>query len=399
VMKMKQRFEISVIGIIVLIVLLLPTLSGCIDLTGNTPSSTTSTIATTSPVSAASTTTTPIDTTWAPPTASSNSDELPSIADAVALVKPAVVAINTEVVTQSIFGDFTQEGAGSGWVLDEAGIIVTNNHVVEGASTISVTLDDGRTFTVDPNSVHTDSLNDLAILSIDAGNLPALNIGDSSRLRVGDWVIAIGNALGLGIRATEGIISREGVQLPVDQDETLYDLLETTAVINPGNSGGPLVNLAGEVIGITSAKIAQTGIEGMGYAISINTAMPIIQQLVNQGHVTRPWLGVSIAPLSPSVLAAVAMDPELASVINVDKITADQGILLLEVVAGSPADNAGLKPGDVIISIAGEAVVNNQEFLRVLYQQEIGQPLEITYQRGDTESSTTAFPIKRTTSP
>jgi serine protease Do len=339
----------------------------------------------------ASTTATPVDPGWTPPTAGATSAALPSIADVVALVKPSVVAINTEVVSQSIFGDITQESAGSGWILDEAGIIVTNNHVVEGASTISVTLDDGRTFTDIPGSLYTDSLSDLAIFSIDTGNLPALSIGDSSRLRVGDWVIAIGNALGLGIRATEGIVSRQGVELPLDQ-ETLYDLLETTAVINPGNSGGPLVNLAGEVIGITSAKIAQTGIEGMGYAISINTAMPIIQQLVNRGSVTRPWLGVSIAPLSPSVLAAVAMDTDLASVINVDEITAEKGILLLEVVAGSPAANAGLKPGDVIISIAGEAVANNQEFLRVLYQQEIGQPLEVIYQRGNLQYNATVIP-------
>ena len=385
----KYKHKIAVVSVIVLLSLLLLMLPGCIDLTGSRTTITTT-------VSPASATATPMNPTWTPPTVGATSDELPSIADVVALVKPSVVAINTEVVSQTIFGDITQEGAGSGWILDEVGIIVTNNHVVEGASTISVTLDDGRTFTANPDSLYTDSLTDLAIFSIDAGNLPALKIGDSSRLRVGDWVVAIGNALGLGIRATEGIISREGVQLPVDRDQTLYDLLETTAVINPGNSGGPLVNLAGEVIGITSAKIAQTGIEGMGYAISIDTAMPIIQQLVSRGQVTRPSLGITIAPLTPAVLAWVEMNPELTSVINIDEITAEEGVLLLDVVPGGPAAAAGLKPGEVIITLAGETVVNNQEFVHVLNRQEIGQALEITYRRGDTESSTTAFPIERT---
>jgi len=378
---MKKNLAITVISLAIILTLILSTLAGCVDVTGST---------TTEPP----TTPSPINPSWTPPATGSATDELPSIADVVALVKPAVVSINTEIVSQSVFGDFTQEGAGSGWIIDENGIIVTNNHVVEGANTITVTLDDGRIFTVEPDSVHTDVLNDLAIISIDASNLPTLSIGNSSRLRVGDWVIAIGNALGLGIRATEGIVSREGVQIQVDQNQVLYDLLETTAVINPGNSGGPLVNLSGEVIGITSAKIAQVGVEGMGYAISIDTAMPIIQQLVNNGYVTRPWLGVNIAPLSPSVLAAVAMDPELSSQIDVNEITADKGILLLTVAAGSPADNAGLKPGDVIISLRGEEVTDNQGFMQVLHSSIIGQPLEITYYRSDTEFNTTVVPIE-----
>ncbi|GAH87964.1 unnamed protein product, partial [marine sediment metagenome] len=128
---------------------------------------------------------------------------MPSIADVVAKVKPSVVAINTEVITYDIFNQpFTQEGAGSGWIIDEDGLIVTNNHVVEGAKSITVTLDNGETWLVDMNAVATDRLTDLAVLKIDAENLPAITIGDSSKLRVGDWVIAIGNALGEGISAT-----------------------------------------------------------------------------------------------------------------------------------------------------------------------------------------------------
>jgi serine protease Do len=207
------------------------------------------------------------------------SPTLPSIADVVAFVKPSVVTIDTEVTYRIGHRSFTQTGAGSGWIIDESGVIVTNNHVIAGAGSIIVTLDDGRTFTVAPNTVATDDQSDLAILRINAENLPALDIGDSSTLRVGDWVITIGNPLGLGISAKEGIISRLAVELSVG-GQTLRDLIETSAAINPGNSGGPLVNMRGEVIGITSAKVSSVGVEGLGYAISINSAMPILEELL-----------------------------------------------------------------------------------------------------------------------
>ncbi len=204
---------------------------------------------------------------------------LPTIADVVATVKPSVVAIDTEVTVNFLRRSFTQEGAGSGWIINENGIIVTNSHVVSGASSIIVTLDDGRTFTADPNKVAMDPANDLAVLHINANNLPAANIGDSSELRVGDWVVTIGNPLGLGISAKEGIVSRLDVPLAVE-GQNRDDFIETSAAINPGNSGGPLVNMKGEVIGITSAKISSVGVEGLGYAISINDALPAIEKLV-----------------------------------------------------------------------------------------------------------------------
>lgn len=204
---------------------------------------------------------------------------LPSIADVVAAVKPAVVSIDTETTFQVFYRSFTQPGAGSGWIIDESGIIVTNAHVVAGAESIIVTLDDGRTLRVEPNTVTIDSVNDLAVFKIDAKNLPAARIGDSSALRVGDWLVAIGNPLGLGVSAKEGIVSRLGISLTVE-GQTLDGFIETSAAINPGNSGGPLVNMKGEVIGITSAKIASIGVEGLGYAININEAMPIIEELI-----------------------------------------------------------------------------------------------------------------------
>ncbi len=200
----------------------------------------------------------------------------PNFVPIVAKVRPAVVAITTETAVRFFGRTFTQEGAGSGWILDSGGVIVTNNHVVEGARTVTVTLEDGRSFTA--TSVKTDAVADLAVLRIGASNLPTLQIA-SEQLQVGQWVMAIGNALGLGISATKGIVSAMNVTMSPDQGETLTGLIQTDAAINPGNSGGPMVNLAGQVVGINSAKIAQVGVEGMGYAISIGEAMPIIQRL------------------------------------------------------------------------------------------------------------------------
>ncbi len=370
--KLRSKILLTVFVLILSLILLLG--PGCITI--ETPES---------PVSPAPTepsaTPTPIDTSWTPPQTVNETEELPSIADVVALVKPSVVAITTEVVGQSIFGRFTQEGAGSGWIIDGDGIIVTNNHVVVDAQTITVTLEDGRTFPVDTNSIFTDELNDLAIFRIEAQNLPTLKIGDSSTLRVGDWVIAIGNALGLGIRATEGIVSRKGVPIPVDQGQTLYDLIETTAVINPGNSGGPLVNLAGEVIGITSAKIAQIGVEGMGYAISIDTAMPIIQELVNKGYVVRPWLGVGLYTVDQLAIRQL-------------KLAVDEGVLLVEVVSNSPAAQAGLKPGDVIVELGGGKVTDVEQMTHVLHKSQIGEPLDVVFWRDDSRKTTQVTPIE-----
>jgi serine protease Do len=324
----------------------------------------------------------PINPEWTPPATGGGKAALPSIADVVALVKPSVVAITTEVVSFDFFNrPFTQEGAGSGWIIDENGIVVTNNHVIEGARTISVTTGDGTNYTADTASIATDPLNDLAVLKIDASGLPALKSGDISSLRTGDWVVAIGNALGQGIRATEGIVSRKGVTLPVSQGQTLYDLIETTAAINPGNSGGPLVNLAGEVIGITSAKVATIGVEGMGYAISIETATPIIQELVNKGYVTRPWLGVSLYTVDEMAIRQLGL-------------TVDEGVLLVEVVPGSPADRGGLKEGDVITSMGGEKVTTVRELTQILHESEIGEPLAIGIWRNNATQTVQVIPIE-----
>ena len=306
---------------------------------------------------------------------------LPSIADVVALVKPSVVAINTEYVTYDIFNrPSTQLGAGSGWIIDEDGFIVTNNHVVEGAESVTITLADGRTFPA--VTIRTDYLSDLAIIKINADNLTAVKVGNSAALRVGDWVIAIGNSLGLGISATKGIVSAQGISLPVSEGQTLDDLVQTDAAINPGNSGGPLVNMAGEVIGITSVKVAQVGVEGMGYAISSNTATPIIQQLVQQGYVVRPWLGVVISSVSQWL------------VLTYD-LAVDEGAFITEVASGSPADDAGIKPGDVITEFGGEEITTADELILAIHASEIGESIEIVYWRGETEHITQVILIER----
>jgi serine protease Do len=329
----------------------------------------------TPPTPPASGNTTVIDPGWTPPV-SDQIAELPSIADVVAKVKPSVVSINTEVIGYDIFNrPQTQQGAGSGWIIDDDGIIVTNNHVVEGAESITITLDDGRTFPVDMDTVATDWITDLAILKIDAQNLPAVNVGDSSDLRIGDWVIAIGNSLGERISATSGIVSALEVTLPVSQDQTLNDLVQTDAAINPGNSGGPLVNMSGEVIGITSVKVAEVGVEGMGYAISTNIAMPVINDLITRGYAIRPWLGIGSYTVDQFVVFRY-------------NLAVDKGILVTSVASDSPAELSGLEPGDIITELNGMEITNNNEFLQTLYSVNIGDTIEITYWRGETEQTT-----------
>jgi serine protease Do len=298
---------------------------------------------------------------------------LPTITDVVAKVKPSVVAINVEITTYDIFNRPTQEqGAGSGWIIRNDGYIVTNNHVVEGATNIVVTLNDGRTFPAD--KVYTDPVTDLAVVKINAQNLSALNTGDSSNLNVGDWVVAIGNALGQGIGATKGIVSALGISLSESPGQTLHNLVQTDAAINPGNSGGPLVNMAGEVIGITSIKVSQVGVEGMGYAISIDEAMPVINTLISTGYVVRPWLGISVYTVDQSVAAFY-------------RLGKSQGVLVTDVASGSPADKAGMRAGDVIIAIDGKEQTRASAMMDYINSLKVGQKIEITYYRGNAQNT------------
>ena len=203
---------------------------------------------------------------------------LPSFTGLINAVSPSVVSVDTEMVVKNRYTQRIAQGAGSGWIFDESGIVVTNAHVIDGAKSISIETKDGKVYT--PVSIKIDPSMDIAIMKINAsGKLPALKIGDASGLKTGDWVVVVGNPLGMGISVKHGIVSRLGVGISVNS-ETYSNLIETDAPINPGNSGGPMTNLAGEVVGIASLKLSTSGVEGMGYAISMTDALPVIQRLI-----------------------------------------------------------------------------------------------------------------------
>ena len=309
-----------------------------------------------------------LDPSWTIPATDGSSQLLPDIASVVRDVMPSVVSVTTKMTVRDIFQrEYTQSGAGSGVIIDDKGYIITNNHVVSGAEKVQVELADGRVISAD--IVGVDALTDLAILKIEAPELLHAMLGDSSRLSVGDWTVAIGNALGEGISATQGIISRLNVSLAI-KGNSLSDLIQTTAAINPGNSGGPLLNMAGEVVGITSIKLASIDVESVGYAISINSAEPVITSLIQQGYVSRPWLGVALYTVDPYVAAQY-------------DLAVDEGVLIGEVIANSPADTAGLKEGDVITDFDDNKIKNNDDLFQAINDCEIGQRVKIIFVRNE----------------
>ena len=256
-----------------------------------------------------------------------------------------------------------QSGMGSGLVIDAAGVILTNRHVVADGRDITVRLHDGREFKA--TKVVTDPQADLAVLRIEgAGRLTAAKLGDSDKAEVGDWVLALGNPFGLEGTVTAGIVSAKGRGVGINQRE---NFIQTDAAINPGNSGGPLVNLDGEVIGINTAISSRSGgNEGVGFAIPINLAKWVADQLSHGGTVHRARLGVIIQPLTDDLAKQFGLKP-------------GEGALVADVAADSPAAKIGLKAGDVIIQFAGKAVSTPQELQAIVEQAAIGhdQPLAI----------------------
>ena len=244
--------------------------------------------------------------------------------------------------------DFKQRSLGSGFIIDKAGYIVTNNHVIENADEIQVKLNDGDEY--DAEIIGRDPSTDLALIKVEADDdLPAVRMGDSDGLKVGQWVLAIGSPFGLEHTVTAGIVSAKDRTIgsgPYD------DFIQTDASINPGNSGGPLLNMAGEVVGINTAIIASG--QGIGFAVPVNMARNVIDQLKRHGEVTRGWLGVAIQDLSP----------ELADYYGLDE---DQGgVLVTEVFKGDPADKAGIRARDVITSVDGRKVETTRELTRLI---------------------------------
>jgi serine protease Do len=318
------------------------------------------------------------DPNWEFPSADEAPTPLPDFRPVVVAVMPSVVSVTTEVVTSNFLGrNYTEITAGSGILIDGNGYIATNNHVVEDADSIYVELADGQTFPA--AIVGTDTMSDLAVIKIETTDLPYALWGNSSSLSVGQWVLAIGNALGEGITATEGIVSRLNVSMSVDDIEgtTLYGLIQTTAPVNPGNSGGPLVNMAGEVVGITSIKIVASDVEGMGFAISSDEAAPIIEDLIRYGRVSYAWLGVALRTVDPSLAAS-------------HNLSVDRGALIVEVVPDSPAQAAGLTANDVIIRFEGEEIRDVADIVGAIRAGQIGQEVEIVFVRGQDTLTTSA---------
>jgi len=255
-------------------------------------------------------------------------------------------------------------GLGSGFIIDPSGVILTNNHVVENADMVEVSLTDGRKFT--SRDIKTDKNTDLAIVRIKAdGPLPTLRFGDSSQSEIGDRVLAVGAPFGLAGSVTHGIISAKGRDLQLNR-RAPDDFLQTDAAINPGNSGGPLVNLAGEVIGINSAiKSRSGGFQGVGLAIASNLARGIVQQLQTQGVVKRGYLGISMAlDVTPEVAERLGIKP-------------GQGVVVANVLDKSPAAKAGFKADDVITAINGHPVQNNRALVLTVGTTPIGEPVKV----------------------
>ncbi len=307
-----------------------------------------------------------------------------SVPALVERLRPSVVHILTESASISVFGQpVPQQGVGTGIVIGQDGYIVTNNHVVvrpntcdTPAQSITVTLSDGRRFPA--RIVGRDPLTDLAVLKIDASGLATAVLGDSEALQIGEDVIAIGNALNLpgGPTVTKGVVSAKGRTIQEDQcGVTIPGAIQTDAAINPGNSGGPLVNMRGEVVGITTAVIRGGQAEGVGFAISTATARPIIQALMQQGRVERAYLGVTL----------VDVTSQLARQFN---LPVEQGVVITQVVSGGPAARAGLRVNDIIVRIGGRDVRNSGELLQALTQLRAGQTVEVEFYRGGSRQTT-----------
>ncbi len=266
-----------------------------------------------------------------------------------------------------------QKGVGSGFVVSSDGLIVTNAHVVEGSDKVEVTLKDGRTYK--GKVMGTDSLTDVAVIKIDAEGLPAVTFADSDQLQPGEWAIAIGNPLGLDNTVTTGIVSATGrtsAQIGVADKQVSF--IQTDAAINPGNSGGPLLNAQGEVIGVNTAIIQNA--QGIGFAIPVNTARDIAEELIATGKAEHPFLGIQMAEITPD------LRKQLKSQKNID-IGTNKGILIVGVVPNSPADNAGLRSGDIIHKIGDQQVSKADEVQQIVAKTQIGDQLPLSLQSND----------------
>ncbi len=288
---------------------------------------------------------------------------LPNLSEVIEKVRPSVAAISVQSVSRGLFFDFTDEGAGTGIVVRADGYIVTNFHVVQNTNEIRVHLPNGKTYSA--SVVGRDMVTDLAVLKIDAQDLPTAVFGNSDTVRVGDWVIALGNALALkgGPTVTLGIISARGRTINTERGQ-LYDMIQTDAAINDGNSGGPLVNLSGEVIGINTAILRQA--QGIGFAVSASVAKPIIESLIQYGRVRRPLIGLTGDDVTPA----------RANQLN---LPVTEGVIVTHAVPNGPAYKAGIRVGDVITRVNDIPTQDLASFLLLLWTFNVGDKIQVEY--------------------
>ncbi|MFH1043881.1 MAG: Do family serine endopeptidase [Pseudomonadota bacterium] len=325
-----------------------------------------------------------------------------SYGDAVRRAAPAVVSIFTskevkrpqnpfmnDPLFRHFFGErFEDEaqrafGLGSGVIISPKGYILTNQHVVEAADEIDVALADGKKLAA--KVVGSDPETDLAVLQVNAQNLPAITLGQAENLKVGDVVLAIGNPLGVGQTVTMGIVSalhRTGLRI-----NTFENFIQTDAAINQGNSGGALIDASGNLVGINTAILSQSGGSiGIGFAIPVSTAKQVMEQLIETGAVTRGWVGVELQEIT-------------AELADSFKLRANTGVLVAGVQRGSPADRAGIKPGDIVVRVEGKPVSDPDSLRNLIVAVPPGKPTTFKLKRGQNEVEVTVNVGKRPSSP
>ena len=298
---------------------------------------------------------------------------------------PAVVNISTVTLSVNFWRQIIpREGQGSGFIIDRRGYILTNNHVVEKAREIRVTLANGEKLPAD--LIGRDPYSDIAVIKVSSDKVDvAVPLGDSDKIRVGQKAIAIGNPFGLSHTLTTGIVSALGRSIETSEGIEIDEIIQTDAAINPGNSGGPLLNSNGEVIGINTAIFSLSGgYQGIGFAIPINRAKEVATQLISSGRVPRPWLGIE----------SVTIDDQLAYTLD---LQVNYGLLLQKIFPGSPADHAGLKGGqryviiggmqlliggDLLVAIDDERVTDSRRLANILNRKKVGQKISIEFYRG-----------------
>jgi len=307
------------------------------------------------------------------------------VADLVDKTGPAVVNIETRVRVSNglddlyfndpffrqFFGNRIQQtpqyetGIGTGFIISKDGYILTNQHVVDGADQITVKLS-GSNKGLSARLVGQDYELDLAVLKIEGNSYPTLPLGDSNKMRVGEFVVAIGEPYGLDHTVTTGVVSAKGRPVTI-QDRNYKNLIQTDAAINPGNSGGPLINLSGQVIGINTA--VNESAQGIGFAIPINTAKGVLQDLMNGQKVVRPYMGISMSDLNDSIIQQLGLSANT------------KGVLIVQTASGSPAANAGLKSMDIITQIDGKSITSSTEVQNLVEASKVGQKLAVTVVR------------------